>query len=149
MHDLYNLKDKLIKELEEFGRKELTESSLKNIDTLAHAAKNIGKVIECCEDEEYSMAMSRGYSREGGYSRRMSRSDGGGSYTGDGSRDFIRPDGSYRYETPGASYARRRDSMGRYSSAGDEDLRESLQELMNSAGDEHTRREIKKLMERM
>ena len=147
MHDLYNLKDKLIKELEEFGRKELTESSLKNIDTLAHAAKNIGKVIECCEDEEYSMAM-RGYSREGGYSRRMSRSDGG-SYTGDGSRDFIRPDGSYRYETPGASYARRRDSMGRYSSAGDEDLRESLQELMNSAGDEHTRREIKKLMDRM
>jgi len=141
MHELYNLKDKLVKELEEFGHRELSETSLKTIDTLAHAAKNVGKVIECCEDEEYSMAMMG----DGGYSRGMSCSDG--------SRDFVRPDGSYRYAD--ASYARgrgrgaKRDAMGRYSSAGSEDIRHDLQKLMNSAGDERTRREIQELMDRM
>jgi hypothetical protein len=148
MHELYNLKDKLVKELGEFGHRELSETSLKTIDTLAHAAKNVGKVIECCEDEEYSMAMMG----DGGYSRGMSCSDGR-SYAGDGSRDFVRPDGSYRYAD--ASYARgrgrgaKRDAMGRYSSAGGDDIRHGLQELMNSAGDERTRREIKELMDRM
>ena len=94
MNELYELKDMLCKELEEMGSKgELTAGSLDTIDKLAHAVKNLDKVIECYEEE---------YSNDGG--------DMGGSYRGGN---------SYR---DGRSYARgrgrnaRRDSMGRYSS---------------------------------
>ena len=53
MHDLYKLKDMLVEELKEFGKKgELSTGSLDTIDTLAHATKNLEKVIECEEDEE-------------------------------------------------------------------------------------------------
>ena len=72
MHDLYNLKEMLVKELEEFGKSgNLSKTSLDTIDKLAHATKNVAKVIECCEEDKYSNAMGR-YSRDGyntGYSR--------------------------------------------------------------------------------
>ena len=134
MHDLYALKDKLIEELEEYGKKNLSESSLKTVDTLAHAAKNISKVIECCENDEYSNR---------GYSRRMSYRDGS-------SYDYVRPDGSYR--DGGASYARgrgagaKRDSMGRYSRA---DMSEELRMLMDKAPDDRTREELRSIMDRL
>ena len=42
------------------GKKgELNSASLEMVDTLAHACKNICKIIEACEDEEYSSRMSR------------------------------------------------------------------------------------------
>lgn len=68
MHDLTNLKDMLVKELEEFGKSgNISKTSLDTIDKLAHATKNLAKVIECCEEEEsYSNARGR-YSREGAY----------------------------------------------------------------------------------
>lgn len=134
MHKLYNLKDKLVKELEGYEGKELSTGSLDVIDKLAHAAKNLGKVIECCEEDGYSNAY---YYDEPG----MSHSD----------VTYVRPDGSY---DRGMSYARgrgrgaKRDSMGRYSRAS-EDIRHELQELMNKATDEHTKREIRNLMDRM
>lgn len=145
MHDLYKLKDSLVEELEKLGKQDLSKSSLDTIDKLAHAAKNVAKVIECCEDEEYSNAMG-GYSRRG-YSRRMSYADNE-NYP---NMDFVRPDGSYR--DGGMSYRGRgrgakRDAMGRYSSAGDE-MYDKLHELMDSAPDEHTRNEIRKLIEKM
>lgn len=93
MHELYELKEMLCKELEEYGRKgEMTAGSLDVVDKLAHALKNLDKIIEAKEDEDgYSMVENsyRGGSGAGG---------GGG--------------GSYR-----SSYARgrKRDSMGRYS----------------------------------
>ena len=50
MHEEMNtLFDKLYDELCECGQKELTQESLKTIDTLAHAAKNILKVMEGCD----------------------------------------------------------------------------------------------------
>ena len=110
MHELYELKEKLMKELNEYGQQEMSAGSLEVIDRLAHAIKNICKIIEAAEEEEYS---SRGgYSRDG-YSRenRYSREGGRGNryaYEGSGNR--------------GGSYARgrnaRRDSMGRYSREG-------------------------------
>ena len=121
MHKLYDLKDKLLDELEECGDKNLTEASLKTIDTLAHSIKNLDKVIEHCEKDGYS-----NYSREASY---------------DSSEHYVRPDGSYRR---GA----RRDSMGRYSRADDE-TRMSLEKLLSTAKDEHTKREIRKMLERM
>lgn len=146
MHDLYKLKETLVKELEEYGKSgEMTKVSLETIDKLAHAAKNVAKVIECCEEEEYSMAMGR-YSRDDGYSRRGSYADSGRSYApNDGSDNYVRPDGSYRNSM---AYSRGRDSMGRYSRAEDE-MAEGLMKLMDKAPDEQTRSEIRKLMERM
>lgn len=111
MHELYELKEMLCKELEEYGRKgDLTAGSLEVIDKLAHALKNLDKIIEAkeMEEEEYSMA---GGSYEGG------NMGGGNSYARGGSGGQGGGGGSSRN-----SYARgrgrnaRRDSMGRYSS---------------------------------
>ena len=112
MHELYELKEKLMKELNEYASEEMSAGSLEVIDKLSHAIKNICKIIESAEDEGYS---ERGnYSREG-YSRNYSR-ERGGRYSSEGNR--------YSYEggQGGGSYARgrnaRRDSMGRYSREG-------------------------------
>ena len=120
MHELYELKEKLMKELNEYGTQELTAGSLEVVDKLSHAIKNICKIIEAyeMEDEEYSMRDGRG----GGTSYRYAR-DGGGR----GNR-YVRS-----YE--GGSYARgrtgnvRRDSMGRYS------RNDGIEELVNSVRD--------------
>lgn len=66
MHDLKRLKDMLVKELEEYGKSgNVSKSSLDYVDKLAHATKNLAKVIEACEAEEaYSNAMEGRYSRE-------------------------------------------------------------------------------------
>ena len=109
MHELYELKDKLMQELNQYSSEELSAGSLEVIDKLTHAIKNICKIIEAAEDEEYS---SRGsYNMDGGsyrYSRDGGR--GGNRYAYDGGQG-----GGNR----GGSYARgrnaRRDSMGRYS----------------------------------
>ena len=88
MHMLYELKDKLCNELKEYGKKDVLDvSSLEVIDKLAHAIKNICKIIEFYENEEndeYSYGMmprmprvsygrhrdsiGRYSSRDGGYS---------------------------------------------------------------------------------
>ena len=71
MHELYELKDMLMKELEEYGSKgELTSGSLEVVDKLSHTIKNLCKIIEEYGDD-YSMD---GGSYRGGNSRR------GGSY---------------------------------------------------------------------
>lgn len=149
MHKLYELKDKLIKELGEYGSKEMTSGSLDVIDKLAHAAKNVGKVIECCEEESYSNAYY-GYGGDSYYSDRSYSDDSMMSH--DSSMAYVRPDGSYRRDAMSHARGRtgnvRRDSMGRYSRAS-EDIKHELRELMEKATDEHTKSEIRKLMERM
>lgn len=139
MHKLYNLKDKLIKELEEYGSRDISSGTLDVVDKLAHATKNVAKVIECCEDEEYSNAYYGG-----GYD--------GESYYEDSSMAYVRPDGSYRRDAMSHARGRgrgaKRDAMGRYSRAS-EDMRHELHELMDKATDEHTKNEIRKLMDRM
>lgn len=139
MHELYELKEMLCKELEELGGKgELTAGTLDTVDKLAHAIKNLDKIIWAKEEDDYS-------SRGGSYGRGMS-----GNYP--------MMDGSYR---GGGSYARgggrnaRRDSMGRYSSergysrAGREDMVEQLRDLMEDAPDDMSRKEIEKLISKM
>ena len=69
MHDLKNLKDMLCKELSEYGRDgTLSLSSLGTIDTLAHAAKNIAKLIEYGDEDGASYRRGRD-----GMGRYMSR----------------------------------------------------------------------------
>lgn len=105
MHDIKKLKEMLMEELAEYGKgKELTMGSLDMVDKLAHACKNLCKIVESGEEDEYS------------------RADGMGSY---------RMRGSYRgsYADEGGSYRRRRDSMGRYSRDGYSRAEEKEDEL--------------------
>lgn len=87
MHELYELKEMLCKELEEMGSKgELTAGTLDTVDKLAHAVKNLNKIIEEY-DEEYSGEMDgrgRSYARGRG---RNARRDSMGRYLSRYSRD--------------------------------------------------------------
>ena len=80
MHDLYNLRDMLCDELKEYGAKdELTAGSLDIVDKLAHALKNLDKIIE--NSDGYSsyypdMSYARKRDSMGRYSRRYSRDSG-------------------------------------------------------------------------
>lgn len=68
MHKLKELKERLCSELERYGERDLTMSSLETIDTLAHAIKNLDKIIGK-ESEGYS---NRGMS-DGGWSNAKGR----------------------------------------------------------------------------
>ena len=67
MKELYELKDRLIDELKEYGKKELTASSIGTIDTLAHATKNLCKIIE--DSDEGHSGYNYPYSYRGSYRR--------------------------------------------------------------------------------
>lgn len=97
MHAIYELKEKLMKELEEYGSQEMTAGALQVVDALAHTIKNLCKIIESAEDEE------------GGSSYYM----GGSSYRGGSSRAGVE---SMQSRARGRGRSARRDSMGRYSS---------------------------------
>lgn len=151
MDKLYELKEMLCEELKEYGDKKLDAGSLEVIDKLAHAIKNIDKIIEAYEDE-YSMAMGGG-SYEGSYARGGRGGGQGGGNRGGSSRAG---GGSYG----GGSYARgrgrnaRRDSMGRYSREGgysraEDDFRMELEELMQDAPNDQIRQKMQRIMSDM
>lgn len=150
MHELYELKDKLLQELEEYGTKELSAGTLDVVDKLSHAVKNLCKIIEMKEDEEE-------YSGDMMGNRMMD----GTSYARGGNRGGSRG-GSYRgsYEGRGGSYARgrgsnaRRDSMGRYSSErgysrDGMEMADQLRDLMEGAPDEAIRKDIERLLRKV
>lgn len=155
MHDIYELKEMLMQELEEYGRKgEMSAGTLEIVDKLAHAIKNLCKIIEAGEEEEYS---ERGGSYAGGgQGGSNGRGGRGGNRGGGGSSNR---GGSYE---GGGSYARgrgrnaRRDSMGRYSREGGysraeakEDMIDTLEELLETAPDEKTRQEVQKFISKI
>lgn len=135
MNELYELKEKLCRELKKYNNEEVTTNSLEVVDKLSHAIKNLDKIIEKYEEEENG---SYGYnSYDGSY--RGSR-NGRGSYNN------------------GNSYARgrgrnaRRDAMGRYSNEGGYsrhgDMVETLREMMMDAPTDDIRREYEKIISR-
>ena len=134
MQELYDLKEMLCKELKEYGEKgELTAGTLDVVDKLAHTIKNLDKIIEKYEDEDYSSAYDDGMM--------------GGPYERDGNRGGNRYSSRYAMAR-GRGRNARRDSMGRYSS----DSRmmvDELRDLMNDAPDERTKMEFKKFIEKM
>ena len=77
MEKLYDLREMLCRELNEYGKKDkLDAGSLDAIDKLAHAIKNLDKVIEHDEDMSYSNRAYEGMSNRsygGSYRRGMSR----------------------------------------------------------------------------
>ena len=91
MHELYALKDMLIQELEEYGSKgELSTGTLDIVDKLAHATKNLCKVIEGMDEGESGYPMDMPYDDRGSY-RYSRRRDSMGRYARDG-REYSRGD---------------------------------------------------------
>lgn len=134
MHELYELKDMLCKELKEYGTKgELTAGSLDVVDKLTHTMKNLDRIIET-------------YEEDGEYSSRSYPDGMGGSYRG-----YSRENGRM-----GRSYARgrmnaRRDSMGRYSGnySRDNGMADELRELMDDAPNDAIKRDIQRLVDKL
>lgn len=123
MHAIYELKDKLCDELEEYGKKEaLDVGALDIVDKLAHTIKNLDKIIECYEEDNYSGTDMR--------------YDDGMSY---------RRGSSYARGRTGNV---RRDSMGRYS-RDSKMMIDELRDLMNDAPDDRTKMEFKKFIQKM
>ena len=127
MHKLHELKDMLCDELQEYSNKDLSAGSLEVIDKLAHAAKNVGKLIEMYDKDDNYSSMGGSYAmyRDGNYNRR-------------------------------GSYARgknaKRDSRGRYSSDGysrNTEVIAELHEIMNDLDDEHTKMEMQKFINKI
>lgn len=141
MHKLEELKEMLCEELEEYGDKgKLDVGGLEIVDKLAHAIKNIDKIMEA----EYSEGRSYRGSYRGSY--------GEGSYRGNYGEGSYRGNYGERGSYGEASYARgrgrnaRRDSMGRYARA---DMREEIERLMDEAPDEETRMKLERFMQSM
>lgn len=51
MKELHELKEKLLDELKDYGRKEMSSSNLEVVDKLTHTIKNLCKIID---DDQYS-----------------------------------------------------------------------------------------------
>lgn len=143
MHELMELKEKLCEELEKYGEEELTAGSLEVVDKLAHAIKNLDKIIEAKEMEEYSM--------DGGMSMAYARGGNQGGRGGQTNRSYARANGSYARGDRGRNA--RRDSIGRYSSdngySGNDEMISELYELMEEAPDEKTRKEFEKFVKKI
>lgn len=148
MHEdkLYELKEKLIKELEEYAQNgKYSREDVETIKYMASAVDHICNIVER-DDEGYSERGGSyadggmGGSYRGGYSRNT-----GGSYHGGYSRNY-----------GGGSYARgrgqnaRRDSMGRYSrDGGNEMMVQQLEELMQDAPNEQIKQKIQQLVQQI
>ena len=87
MKELYELKDKLVDELKGFSRMEMTSTNLEKIDKLAHAAKNVCKIIDESDDGSSGYYSRTGRMYDGGSFR--TRRDSMGRYSRDGLADKL------------------------------------------------------------
>lgn len=135
MNELYELKDKLCRELKKYNNEEVTTSNLPVIDSLSHAIKNMDKIIEKYEEED---GASYGYN-----SYNYSNNNRGG-------RVNYSNNGSY---ARGRGRNAKRDSMGRYSNDGGYsrhgDMVEQLREMMMDAPNDEVRREYERVISRI
>ena len=127
MHKLYELKEKLVDEMEGYADNgKYSKEDIELIKYMSSAVDHICNIIEKYDEEdEYSM-MGGSYARDGR----------GGNMGGRG-----RSNAMY-------SRARRRDAMGRYSRAED-DFRMELQELINDAPNDRIRQKMQGIMSEM
>ena len=157
MHELYELKETLCKNLEEYGRKkDLKAGDLDVIDKLSHSIKNLDKVIEKYEEEEYSGARGRGSNARrdsrGRYSSAMGMMDRDGySMRGDYSNErggYLNERGGYSNER-GGNYSNRSEYSNRGGYSRNSNMIMELRELMEDAPDERTRMEFDKFIRKM
>lgn len=144
MHELYELKEKLMKELGEYSQNgKYSKEDVETIKYMASAIDHMCNIIEKAEEEEYSQR-GGSYAYDNG-----NMGGGGGSYRG-GSYSRNMGGGSYRGGRGGNSYARGRgqnaprDSMGRYSRGGD--MVEQLEDLKQDAPNDQIRQQIQQLI---
>jgi len=95
MNKLYDLRDKLCDELTSFSDKGVSSGNLSTIDTLAHAIKNVDKIIEVEEDGGYSNraypdGMGGSYRHSYARGRMNAPRDRMGRYSGDDDKESIR-----------------------------------------------------------
>ena len=91
MKELYELKEKLVDELKDYGKGEMTSSNLDKIDKLAHAAKNVCKIIEDSDEGNSNGYYPRtGRIYDGRSFRNSYRRDSMGRYSRDGLADKLR-----------------------------------------------------------
>ena len=138
MHKLYELKEKLMKELEDYSQN--GKFSKEDVEAIKYITSSIDHIcnIVADADEEYSTAMG-----DGSYDRGMrggSYNYGGGSYARGGRRG-----GTYAYAR-GRGRNARRDSMGRYSSAED-DFRMEMESLIEDAPSERVKQKMREIMQ--
>ena len=86
MKELYELKERLIDELKDYGKKDLSSNNLQYIDTLAHAAKNVCKIIESDDGDHSGRYMPWSYDD----GTRSYRRDGMGKYSRNTLTDKLR-----------------------------------------------------------
>ena len=136
MEYMYELKDKLCKELDEIARKpEMGAGDLEIIHKLTDTIKNLDK-IEMLEDGGYSQAgdweiEGRAYNRGSSYARR--KRDSMGRY----SRDGRMMRGGYR---DGRMYSR---------ADAKDDMMDQMEALMEQAGSEKEREAIRRCMNQL
>ena len=134
MHELYELKEKLCRELKKYNNEEVTTNTLEVVDKLAHAIKNIDKIIESYEEEE-----GGSYGYEPNYRMSNGRGNRGSNYSNSYSR--------------GRGRNAKRDSMGRYASdngySRHGDVVEQLREMMMEAPNDEIRRDYERVINRM
>jgi len=142
MEKIYDLKEKLCKELEDYARKLDTGAGagvLEVIHMLTDTIKNIDKICMLEEDGGYSRD---GEYEDGGYGR-------GSSYANRG-QHWVR--GHYSRENGnmgGGNYSGRRDNRGRYSRGdGRSEMMEHLEMAMDAAN-EQDRENIKRWMRQL
>lgn len=133
MQALYELKDMLCKELEEYSDGDLSAGKLDIIDKLAHAVKSLETII----------AMNEANGSSGRYDNESGRYESG------------------RYSNArGRGRNARRDSMGRYASRGsynngsyngsyDDGMMDELRDLMDGITDDRKRQEFQKFINKM
>ena len=126
MHKLYELKEKLMRELEDYSENgKFSKEDVEAIKYITSAIDHICNIMEDADEEGYSGDMMR---------------MGGRSYA-DGRRGGR-----------GRSYARgsnaRRDSRGRYSSEGySYEFKADLEELMQDAPNERVKMKLREVMQ--
>lgn len=140
MDAIYELKDMLCEELEEYGKKDkLDVGTLEIVDKLAHTIKNLDKIIESYEED--------GYSGDGYYDYDGTLEGGKYARRGRYSREGGMRGGSYAMAR-GRGRNAKRDSMGRYS-RDNKMMAQELRELMEDAPDERIKMEMQKLIQKV
>ena len=142
MRELYELKEKILAELKKYSAKQdISASGLETIDKLAHAAKNIDKIIMEAENGgEYSGHWGPMYYAEARGRGSNAQRDSMGRYSSEGNRG-----GNYMNE--GGNYS------GRYSSRGysrsSADMIDELRDMMEETQDPKLREDISRLVSKM
>lgn len=135
MHKLYELKEKLMRELEDYSENgKFSKEDVEAIKYITSAIDHICNIVERSEDEYSNTGMMGG----GPYSY---ADDGRGGNRGNRDRSYAR----------GRGRNARRDRMGRYSSEGgySYDFKVDLEELMQDAPNERVKMKLREVMQEM